>query len=73
MRCTYCGSHQHNKPLCPKTWGGSSARARLRCTYCGGTDHDIKGCPKTHNGSAARASHPDSVADHFILDRSHGH
>ncbi|WP_293000046.1 hypothetical protein [Nevskia sp.] len=68
MACTYCGSNDHNIVLCPKTVGGSSARRHLRCAYCGKTDHDIKACPKTYSGSAARASHPESVADHFIKD-----
>lgn len=70
MRCSYCGSTSHTIALCPKTHAGSSARTHLRCTYCGGRDHDIKACPKTWGGSAARAWHPESVADHFILDRS---
>jgi len=68
MRCSYCGSRGHTLKLCPKTWGGSVARARLRCSYCGGRDHDVSACPKTFSGNAARAWHPDSVADHFYRD-----
>ena len=69
MRCTYCGSNRHTYALCPKTHGGSVARLHLRCFYCGSRDHDDKACPKTYDGNAARAWHPETVADHFILDR----
>lgn len=69
MYCTYCGSHRHTEELCPKTHSGSAACTHLRCTYCGGRDHDINACPKTYGGSAARAWHPDTVADHFVVDR----
>ena len=68
MRCSYCGSTQHTKALCPRTYGGSAARTRLRCGYCGSNEHDIKACPKTYSGSAARAWYPDRVADHFLKD-----
>lgn len=68
MRCTYCGSERHTKALCPHTWGGSAARARLRCSYCGARDHDVQACPKTFDGNAARSWHPESVADHFVKD-----
>ena len=27
MRCSYCGSKEHNVEACPKTWGGNAARA----------------------------------------------
>lgn len=27
MRCSYCGSRQHNVRACPKTWSGNAARA----------------------------------------------
>jgi len=69
MWCSYCGSNKHNYALCPKTWGGSSARANLWCSYCGKRDHDINACPKTWDGSAARAWDEDSVSDHFVKDR----
>jgi len=69
MYCTYCGSRGHTERLCPKTHGGSAARLHLRCTYCGRRDHEIEACPKTRSGNAARAWDPDSVADHFVLDR----
>jgi hypothetical protein len=42
----------------------------MRCTYCGGTDHEIAACPKTWSGNAARAWHPNSVADHFVRDKT---
>lgn len=48
MSCAYCGSHLHEYELCPKTWGGSTARTHLYCTYCGGRDHNYYGCPKIH-------------------------
>lgn len=54
MRCSYCGSRLHDKRTCPKTWAGSSARAKLRCSYCGGKDHDLMACPKRHTGAATR-------------------
>lgn len=50
MYCTYCGSHQHQITLCPKTWGGSCARRNLWCSYCGAKDHSIRACPKTWAG-----------------------
>ncbi|WP_313348342.1 hypothetical protein [Paracoccus sp. (in: a-proteobacteria)] len=52
MRCSYCGSHQHDIRTCPNTWAGSSRRANLRCTYCGGRDHDAQACRKRHTGRA---------------------
>jgi len=55
MRCSYCGSRLHDVRACPKTWAGSSARARLRCSYCGGRDHDKQACPKRHTGRADQA------------------
>jgi hypothetical protein len=70
MRCSYCGSCGHTIAHCPKTWAGSAARASLYCTYCGGRDHDVKGCPRTFAGNAARTWHPDTVADHFVKDKS---
>lgn len=73
MPCSYCGSTQHTIGLCPKTAGGSSARAHLHCGYCGSKDHNEPACLKTQGGNAARAWQPDSVADHFILDRQNGH
>jgi len=63
MYCTYCGSNQHQYVLCPKTWGGSSARVNLYCTYCGGKDHSYKGCPKTWYGSLNRDP------DCYVLDK----
>lgn len=70
MYCSYCGSYAHTIALCPKTWAGSSARLHLRCSYCGGRDHDIAACPRTFSGNGARTYHPDSVADHFVKDKS---
>ncbi len=55
MRCSYCGSHLHDKRTCPHSWDGSVTRARLRCTYCGGRDHDEQACPKRHTGRAYQA------------------
>lgn len=46
MRCSYCGSNQHNYEHCPKTWGGSAARLHLRCAFCGGGNHNYEACPK---------------------------
>jgi hypothetical protein len=62
MRCTYCGSAAHMIDLCPKTWGGSSARLHLRCSYCGGRDHAYEACPKI---MAAHRRDPRAM----ILDR----
>jgi len=50
MSCTYCGSHEHPTSHCPRTHGGSAARAHLRCSYCGGTDHNYEGCTKHAGG-----------------------
>jgi len=50
MRCTYCGDEKHTYAMCPKTWGGSSARANLRCSYCGGRDHNYEACTKHAGG-----------------------
>ncbi|SCX30490.1 hypothetical protein DSM25558_4971 [Agrobacterium sp. DSM 25558] len=61
MRCTYCGSNQHNYEYCPKTWGGSTARLHLRCAYCGGQNHNYEACPKL-----GCASNPDGV---ILLDK----
>lgn len=68
MRCAYCGSQLHTVTNCPRTWGGSARRQKMRCAYCGSHEHEVKACPKTFSGSAARAWHPETVADHFILD-----
>ncbi|QEH81199.1 hypothetical protein EIK56_25190 [Sphingomonas sp. C8-2] len=62
MRCSYCGSDRHQRRLCPKTWGGSSARRHLRCTYCGGRDHAYEACPKI---MASHRRDPNA----FFLDR----
>lgn len=69
MRCTYCGSHKHTEPNCPKTHGGSMRRLHMRCSYCGKHDHEIQACPKTYDGSVARARYPENVADHFVKDK----
>ena len=69
MRCTFCGKKTHTIKNCPKTWSGSVNHARMRCTYCGAKDHEIEACPKTWSGNAARAWNPESVADHFVLDK----
>lgn len=63
LRCTYCGRHGHSVALCPKTWGGSSARKHLWCGYCGGRDHAIEACPKTWGGRR-----DESTADRFYTD-----
>ncbi len=68
MWCSYCGSDQHTKALCPHTYGGSSARANLHCSYCGSNENSIQACPNTYAGNAARAWYPDRVADHFKKD-----
>ena len=70
MWCSYCGSHAHTIAHCPSTWAGSAARAQMRCVYCGAFDHDINACPQTFSGNAARTWHPDTVADHFVKDKS---
>jgi hypothetical protein len=70
MRCSYCGSLSHTKANCPYTLSGSVRRTRIRCTYCGARDHEIAACPKTWDGNAARAWHPNTVADHFVLDKA---
>jgi hypothetical protein len=44
----------------------------MHCTYCGAKDHEIEACPKTWSGNAARAWNPESVADHFVLDKKAG-
>ena len=62
MRCTYCGSGQHTKALCPHTWSGSSRRLHLRCSYCGGRDHAYEACPKI------RAPHT-RAPDAYVRDR----
>lgn len=62
MRCTYCGSERHQKPLCPHTYSGSSRRMHLRCSYCGGKDHAYEACPKIR---APHTRDPNA----FILDR----
>ena len=66
MRCSYCGSRLHDQRTCPKTWAGSSARARLWCSYCGGRDHDKQACTRRHTGRAEQA------AGIRILDRWKG-
>lgn len=48
--CSYCGSRNHNKDYCPKTWDGSTNRLHLRCTYCGGRHHNYEGCMKHWGG-----------------------
>jgi len=69
MRCTFCGSKEHNIKNCPKTWSGSANRNNMRCTFCGSKEHNVMACPKTFSGNAARAWHPESVADDFVEDR----
>jgi uncharacterized Zn finger protein len=69
MYCTYCGSKKHTVVNCPKTWGGSVRHAHLHCNFCGAKDHDIQACPKTWNGNAKRAWNPESIEDHFVLDK----
>ena len=56
--CSYCGSRAHTIALCPKTWGGQIARARLRCSYCGADDHNRDACPKAWPGP-----HPVRILD----------
>lgn len=68
MRCTYCGSHLHTEPNCPKTWNGQANRHSMRCVYCGSQKHNVAACPKTFSGNAARAWHPDTVEDDFVKD-----
>jgi hypothetical protein len=55
--CTYCGK-DHPRSLCPRTWGGSSARVNLRCSYCGSSKHSATYCLKTAGGAAARRTNP---------------
>ncbi len=69
MYCIYCGSHKHTIVNCPKTWDGSSRHKHMRCTHCGGKDHEIEACPKTWDGSVARKVDPESVENHFVLDK----
>ena len=46
MRCTYCGSHQHDTKYCPKTWEGQGNLNARRCDYCGSKAHEYQDCPK---------------------------
>jgi hypothetical protein len=55
--CTYCG-RAHPTSLCPRSYGGSSARANLRCNYCGSRQHAATYCLKTAGGAAARRTNP---------------
>lgn len=47
--CSFCGSREHNLPLCPKTWGGS-----FGCGFCGSKKHKLDYCPKTNSGQLRR-------------------
>ena len=55
--CTYCGG-SHPTSLCPRSYGGSAARASLWCSYCGSNKHTADYCLKTYNGAGNRRRDP---------------
>jgi len=71
VTCTYCGSSEHPASHCPRTYGGSVARAVLRCSYCGATDHNYAGCSKHAGGGklpgAVRLSPSGPLPGHMAL------